>query len=159
MPCCQKDHDGWWKRSAKDLGLSIGAMMDLLSAGKMLAWETGSKASMKYQVKMKLINEGISLQNRIILCKAVERNDNYEDTKTQLAHAKLTKAYRRAHRQGAATDRTPQPKEVAREDQTRRNDRRKASRGIMDGHNAMYLLTGFFIGITFSLAITTKPRR
>ncbi|KAL7527919.1 LOW QUALITY PROTEIN: hypothetical protein ACHAXR_002189 [Thalassiosira sp. AJA248-18] len=77
MPCCQKDHDGWWKGLANRLvnssdddnaSLSIGALMDLLAAGKMMSWETGASAGVQYQVKMKLMDAAISLQNRMILC-------------------------------------------------------------------------------------------
>jgi 8-oxo-dGTP pyrophosphatase MutT (NUDIX family) len=103
MPCCQKDHAGYWKsltkRLAKGGSVSIGTLMDLLAAGKMSAWESGAKAGVKYQVKMKLMDESISpLQNRMILCKAVARGDEGDKAKMELAHQKLTFAYRRAHR-------------------------------------------------------------
>jgi len=111
MPCCQKDHDGWWKglknRLVKTRGknsnasLPIGALMDVLAAGKMMGWDTGSTAGVRYQVKMKLMNESISEQNRMILCKAVSRMDELGNAKgnkkKELAHEKLTRAYHRAH--------------------------------------------------------------
>ncbi|KAL9186618.1 hypothetical protein ACHAXT_005856 [Thalassiosira profunda] len=104
LPCCQKDHDGWWKGltrrlvSCSDSGnasLPIGTIMDLLAAGKMKGWQTGSTAGVRYQVKMKLMNEEISQQNRMILCKAVPRDKI--DAEREVAHEKLTQAYRRAH--------------------------------------------------------------
>ena len=154
MPCCQKDHDGWWKKSAKDLGVSIGVMMDILSAGKMMAWETGSKAGIKYQVKMKLIDEKISpLQNRIILCKALDRTDTNEDDKTQLAHEKLTKAYHRAHGRDIADDnKSEQP-----EDRAIRSN--SVDQHELPSNNSVSLLTGFFIGIAFSLVLTSSKLR
>ena len=76
--------------------------MDLLAAGKMMAWDTGLSAGVQYRVKMKLMDESISSQNRIILCKAEERNKNgssnsKRDMKREVAHAKLTRAYNKAH--------------------------------------------------------------
>ena len=107
MPCCQKDHDGWWKGLRNRLcgsggTLSIGALMDLLAAGKMMGWDTGSGAGVRYQVKMKLMDDSISQQNRMILCKAVAR-DKYCitvggcDIKKEIAHERLKRAYIRAH--------------------------------------------------------------
>ncbi|KAL7467529.1 hypothetical protein ACHAXS_007769 [Conticribra weissflogii] len=114
MPCCQKDHDGWWKGLTKRLvksnnnqsaSLSIGTIMDLLAAGKMMGWETGASAGVRYRVKMKLMDENISPhQNRIIMCRAESREGGLklqgskEDSAKALAHEKLTRAYRRAHR-------------------------------------------------------------
>jgi hypothetical protein len=77
--------------------------MDLLAAGKMMGWETGSGAGVRYQVKMKLMDESISEQNRMILCKAIARDSDFiadggRDNKTELAHEKLTRAYIRAHK-------------------------------------------------------------
>jgi 8-oxo-dGTP pyrophosphatase MutT (NUDIX family) len=108
MSCCQKDLDGWWKCLRNRLcgsggTLSIGALMDLLAAGKMMGWDTGSGAGVRYQVKMKLMDDSISQQNRMILCKAVAR-DKYcitvggRDEKTEFAHKRLTRAYIRAHK-------------------------------------------------------------
>ena len=145
MPCCQKDHDGSWKSLAKNMKQPVGVIMDLLSAGKMMAWETGSKASVKYQVKMKLIDERITpLHNRIILCKALDRNEDCDDVKTKRAHAKLTKAYSRAHRQQGREDRA--------EDKSN-------TRPYVMYDRAVSLLTGFCIGIAFSLLITSKSRK
>ena len=75
--------------------------MDVLAAGKMMGWDTGSTAGVRYQVNMKLMNESISEQNRMILCKAVSRMDELGNAKgnkkKELAHEKLTRAYHRAH--------------------------------------------------------------
>jgi len=158
MPCCQKDHDGWWKRSAKEMGLSIGAMIDVLSAGRMMAWETGAKADVKYQVKMKFIDKQISpLQNRIILCKAMHRCENVEDTKTKVAHKKLTKAYHRAHKRNTEDNQgknTNEDSALAHGGTIKNNDS-----SIIFGH-PVSLLTGFCLGIIFSLFITSSnPRK
>ncbi len=111
MPCCQKDHDGCWKGLRNRLcgsggTLSIGALMDLLAAGKMMGWDTGSGAGVRYQVKMKLMDESISQQNRMILCKAVARDNccitvGGRDEKKEFAHERLSRAYQRAHSKGS----------------------------------------------------------
>lgn len=103
MPCCYKDHiGGRWKGLVNALGLSsIGVLMDLLSAGKMM------RAG--YEVKMKMIDSNITPQNRLILCRHQLRgcenrnaslaNDQVgaEDNKVRGAHERLQKAYVRAH--------------------------------------------------------------
>jgi len=108
LPCCQKDHDGWWKgltkRLVKGSTIPIGVIMDLLAAGKMMAWDTGLSAGVRYEVKMKLMKESISPQNRMILCKAIRRDDENEQSnnkierKKALAHEKLQRAYHAAHK-------------------------------------------------------------
>ena len=104
-------NSGSWKGVAKTItkskgnnggSLSIGALMDLLAAGRMMAWDTGSTAGVRYQVKMKLMDSSISLQNRMILCKAIMKDMPSKETddidrKKELAHEKLTRAYKRAH--------------------------------------------------------------
>ncbi len=114
MPCCQKDHNGTWKglskrlanssehnsnNSQKSASLSFGTIMDLLAAGKMMAWNTGLKANAEYVVKMKLMDSSITPQhNRMIMCKSIERRDeNCNDEEREVAHQRLTRAYRRAH--------------------------------------------------------------
>ena len=109
MPCCQKDHKGSWKGLSKSLGnkssnsqgtasLSFGTIMDLLTAGKMMAWNTGLQANVEYVVKMKLMDSAITLQNRIIMCKSMHRkDDNCKDKEREAAHHRLALAYRRAH--------------------------------------------------------------
>lgn len=113
MPCCQKDHKGSWKGLSKSLAkskgnksgssqetasLSFGIIMDLLTAGKMMAWNTGLQANVHYSVKMKLMDSAITLQNRIIICKSMHRNDDTcNDEAREAAHQRLALAYRRAH--------------------------------------------------------------
>ena len=108
LPCCQKDHDGWWKgltkRLVKGSTIPIGVIMDVLVAGKMMAWSTGQRAGVRYEVKMKLMKESISPQNRMILCKAIRREGGDESNnskiakKKALAHERLTRAYYAAHK-------------------------------------------------------------
>ncbi|KAL7549006.1 hypothetical protein ACHAWF_012272 [Thalassiosira exigua] len=153
MPCCQKDLDGRWKGIAKRLvrrsnnsesaSLTIGALMDLLAAGKMMGWQTGAHAGVRYDVKMKLMDESISTQNRMILCKAIVReagiDGNVEgEKKKALAHERLTRAYHRAHggKGGAKGD---------------RND--KSSWCIPS------ILTGFCLGAAFSVLIAAQIRK
>jgi len=103
LPCCQKDHDGSWKAAGKTMGIPIGQLMDILTAGKMMSWTTGQNVGVKYQVKMKHIDEKITPQNRLILCKAVALDGsdkiakNRSNLKVDIAHKKLERAYKRAH--------------------------------------------------------------
>lgn len=65
-----------------------------------MGWDTGSGAGVRYEVKMKLMDESISQQNRMILCKAVTRDCigvEGRDEKKEFAHERLTRAYLRAH--------------------------------------------------------------
>ena len=151
MPCCQKDHWGWWKGLTKRLvdtrgdknntsSLSIGTIMDLLAAGKMMGWDTGLRAGVWYQVKMKLMDESISLQNRMILCKAMSRGDGDKDNeKKELAHKKLMRAYHRAHLL----------------------PRSKDSRKMMVATNwcSSSLLTGFCLGSVLTFLIASRIRK
>lgn len=164
MPCCQKDHDGWWKGLTKRLvksngkkssSLSIGAIMDLLAAGKMMAWNTGATAGVKYRVKMKLMDENISpLQNRMIICRAENRGNDgsgEEDAAKELAHQKLARAYRRAHRV---------PKDTEKEVATPAMTSKEITVGHYFSHTQSWLcipslLTGFSIGAAMSLFVVT----
>ena len=98
MPCCQKDYLGRWKQMAKSLNTSVGVVMDMLSAGKMI--QAG------YDVKVKLVDPKITPQNRLIMCRKVnDQHDparatcNSANTSSKVAKAKqrLEKAYDRAH--------------------------------------------------------------
>ena len=106
MPCCQKDHTQSWKGLSKRLAnnnensqeasLSFGTIMDLLAAGKMMAWTTGVRANIEYIVRMKLMDTSITPQhNRMIMCKSIPRGEH--DGEREAAHQRLTLAYRRAH--------------------------------------------------------------
>ena len=100
MPCCQKDMTGGsFKALSSPLNMNIGVLMDLLTAGKVMSWKNGIENGMKYQVKMKLIDEKITPQNRLILCKANQLDDfDLEQNKINDAHKRLEKAYIRAHK-------------------------------------------------------------
>ena len=100
MPCCQKDHtDGSWKALSKSLGITVGAVMDIVVAGKMMAWDTGRSSGVTYQVRMKQIDEKITPQNRLVMCKATYVDGKgTRDKVVEKAHKKLRKAYDRAHR-------------------------------------------------------------
>ena len=126
-----------------------------------MAWQTGSKAGVKYQVKMKLIDEKISpLQNRIILCKAIKR-DGQEYAKTKLAHEKLAKAYRRAHR-STAFDSITEAKELDKAEVLQSQEH--SSNSSMHNEKAnrfpfASLMTGFCIGMAFTFILASKLRR
>ncbi len=143
MPCCQKDHKGSWKGLSKRLAksnnsqetasLSFGTIMDLLTAGKMMAWTTGLQANVEYVVKMKLMDAAITLQNRIIMCKSMQRrDDNCNDEEREAAHQRLALAYRRAHN-------------VER-------GKKNRIRRLMDAFNQSFTLPGLVTGFCFGVA-------
>lgn len=150
MPCCQKDHKGSWKGLSKRLAkiseetasLSFGTIMDLLTAGKMMAWNTGLQANVEYVVKMKLMDTAITLQNRIIMCKSMQRrNDSCNDEKREAAHQRLTLAYRRAHNV----------------DKGKKNRiRRLTNAFINESLSLPGLVTGFCIGVACSHMLRRK---
>lgn len=57
-------------------------------------------AGVRYEVKMKLMKESISPQNRMVTCKAIRRDggDEPSNKKKALAHERLTRAYHAAHK-------------------------------------------------------------
>jgi len=134
MPCCQKDltEGSSWKQTSKNLSIPIGPTMDLLLAGKMMASE-------EYTVRMKLIDAKITPQNRIIICQRTGLNEAAPaSTKVELAHARLARAYFRAH------------------DRTREHNKSSlaekiwnVSRGVVDTP-VLYLGVGFLIGVVTS---------
>jgi len=95
MPCCQKDTSpgSSWKMVSKQVGVPIAKMMDILLAGKVMSWNT----STRYDVRMKVIDETITPQNRLILCRALDPKEDTHDTIVGRAHQRLEKAYNRAH--------------------------------------------------------------
>ena len=87
MPCCQKDFTGGsWKTFAKSSGTQFGVTSDLLLAG----WLEGRG----YQVRMKLIDEEVTPQNRLIVG---WRDYNEKTTAVDEHKKKLKIAYDRAH--------------------------------------------------------------
>ena len=147
LPCCQKDHDGWWKgltkRLVKGSTIPIGVIMDVLVAGKMMAWDTGQPAGVRYEVKMKLMKESISPQNRMILCKAILREGGDESSngkierKKALAHEKLQRAYHAAHKLPNESKSAPSKSDWCRSS----------------------LMTGFCIGSLFSFFLASQVAR
>lgn len=107
MSCCQKDHTGGaWKAVGKSIlqdsnvNLGIAPIMDLLTCGKIMSWRNGIDAGVEYQVRLKFIDSKITPQNRLILCKALDRGiDSSEKEAIAKAHARLELAYGKAHKQ------------------------------------------------------------
>ncbi len=99
MPCCQKDLTGGsFEATAAQLKMNIGVMMDILAAGKVLSWSNGRESGVKYQVEVKVIDEKITPQNRLVLARAVDLDtEDCEQKKIKDAHARLARAYHRAH--------------------------------------------------------------
>ena len=97
MPCCQKDTSGGaWKAVARSMGIGIGPLMDLLAAGRAMAPNSGASVGMTYRVKMKLIDEKITPQNRLIMCRACPPGDLPPSARDE-SHERLQRAYVRAH--------------------------------------------------------------
>lgn len=131
--------------------------MDILAAGKMMSRGTGLNAGVRYRVKMKLMDESISKQNRMILCKAMVRDCDeilYDDgrgrekSRMEVAHAKLTRAYHRAHR----LTRTGGPGEVAKKLSRWRDGDPISLKAGWCGHS---LLVGVCVGAALTLSISS----
>lgn len=100
MPCCQNDPtDGSsFKEFSKQVGIDIHILMDILTAGKVMSWNNGQDVDVQYQVRMKTIDEEITPQKRLILCKAGERAEIGNDaSRVEDAHKRLETAYTRVH--------------------------------------------------------------
>jgi 8-oxo-dGTP pyrophosphatase MutT (NUDIX family) len=109
MPCCQKDSNGgYWKSVAKKMNVPIAIVMDILLAGKAATWPVRD-GQQGYDVRIKVLDQSITPQNRLILCRAIGNspvnnsaimlpNDNISRNATvDKAQEKLERAYRRAH--------------------------------------------------------------
>jgi 8-oxo-dGTP pyrophosphatase MutT (NUDIX family) len=97
MPCCQKDtRERSWKDTSKNIQVPIAKVMDILLAGKVMSWTSGQQAGVEYDVRMKVIDEKITPQNRIILCRSRLISSRKNEVKEH-AHRKLQLAYKRAH--------------------------------------------------------------
>jgi 8-oxo-dGTP pyrophosphatase MutT (NUDIX family) len=96
MPCCQKDvsQGGSWKSTSRNLGISFATTMDLLLAGKAMSW------SLDYDIRMKTIDDKITPQNRIILCKP--KSQSIPSVSLDQVHERLRRAYRKAHQRQAS---------------------------------------------------------
>jgi 8-oxo-dGTP pyrophosphatase MutT (NUDIX family) len=100
MPCCQKDVSpgGAWKQTSRNLNLPLPSVMDLLLAGKVMAWS--------YDVRMKTIHENITPQNRVILCRPYCFGEEVKKVIVDKSHERLKRAYKKAH-QGSRPKRDP----------------------------------------------------
>ena len=95
LPCCQKDLSHRWKPFAKTLNISVGSVIDILSAGKMM--------QVGYDVKIKLIDLKITPQNRLILCRHNEREKKFKELKLENS-TRLDRAYQKAHKKLIASN-------------------------------------------------------
>jgi hypothetical protein len=110
MPCCQRDVNGYWKSVAQKMNVPIAIVMDILLAGKVATWHVGGQQG--YDVRIKVLDQSITPQNRLILCRAIgNRNSSSSSSDTILrpqdyisrnstidkANERLERAYRRAH--------------------------------------------------------------
>lgn len=98
MPCCQRDTSPGcsWKSTSKNLDIPIAKTMDILLAGRAMGWSDARHDEYSYDVRIKAIDESITPQNRIIMCKRVE-SDTCMNGEKDVAHEKLERAYRKAH--------------------------------------------------------------
>jgi 8-oxo-dGTP diphosphatase len=105
LPCCQKDQSpgSSWKSTSKNLSIPFASVMDLLQCGNIMGMGT-------YDVRMKVIDPRITPQNRIICCRALNKGESFasmeQQHKVAQAHARLTRAYRKAHA-GRSTNGSP----------------------------------------------------
>ncbi|CAD7926671.1 unnamed protein product [Amoebophrya sp. A120] len=140
MPCCHRDRTQGqrWKSTARHLADTFlgeqsgmmgeggksedkkvrrtkndqlfGTVTDLLTAGRMQVG--GKSAGVRYDVRMRFINENITPQNRILvgtaLSLAEEESSTMADTKKrQHAERQLSAAYRAAHKSKASVKERP----------------------------------------------------
>lgn len=134
MPCCQKDTSpgSSWKSTSKNLSIPIEKVMDILLAGKMMAFPN-------YDVRMKCMDPKITPQNRIILCRVLDKDDTTQQTVVEESHKKLETAYKRAHASQISVPRKSPTWEV--------------TNRIPGG---MYLTLGFATGIFTALAFRKR---
>ena len=102
MPCCQRDTSPGcsWKNASKNMGIPIAKTMDILLAGRVMGLHTASA----YDVRIKMIDETITTQNRIILCRKLDNGT--VDHSNDAAHAKLERTYRKAHKNSQRANQT-----------------------------------------------------
>lgn len=170
---------GWWKgltnriatSRGKNATLSIGALMDLLACGKMMGWDTGLNAGVRYQVKMKLIDEATTVQNRVILCKAIRRDavsshNGSREKKMELAHERLVRAYNRAHvlpingaEDGKRKKRNDLNEPVENNNRSSITEKRTTVPDSPTDWCVRSLLTGVCIGAGLSLVLASHTRR
>jgi 8-oxo-dGTP pyrophosphatase MutT (NUDIX family) len=135
MPCCQKDTSpgSSWKSTSKNLSIPIEKVMDILLAGKMMAFPN-------YDVRMRCMDPKITPQNRIITCRALDKDDTTQQAVVEESHKKLEIAYKRAH---ASQITAPRRKSTILEVTNR----------IPGG---MYLTLGFATGVFTALAFRKR---
>jgi 8-oxo-dGTP pyrophosphatase MutT (NUDIX family) len=137
MPCCQKDTSpgSSWKSTSKNLSIPMEKVMDILLAGKMMAFPN-------YDVRMKCMDPKITPQNRIILCRPLlDAHDTRQQAVVEESHKKLETAYKRAHASQITTPRKSTTLEVS------------STNRISGG---MYLTLAFATGIVTALAFRRR---
>ena len=176
MPSCQKDSSGgYWKSVAKKMNVPIAIVMDILLAGKAATWPV-RRDQPGYDVRIKVLDQTITPQNRLILCRATGGscpssssmtmlpNDNISrNTTIGKAQERLQRAYRRAH------DNIIQPSKV-----DKKNCGDLASFTVVAISNAVHdfwtrviqqkeqlsvLITGFCLGLLVAQTLVTHPDR
>lgn len=156
MSCCQKDHTGGaWKAVGKsilqdsDVNLGIAPIMDLLTCGKVMSWRNGIDAGVEYQVRLKFIDSKITPQNRLILCKALDRGiEGSEKEAIAKAHARLELAYGKAHK-----------KKVSNLSEDEKSIMKRPKLYIIDAmkkYVSKNLVYGFICGYTVSLVMSRR---
>jgi 8-oxo-dGTP pyrophosphatase MutT (NUDIX family) len=137
MPCCQKDLSpgSSWKLTSKNLNIPIAPVMDILLAGKIMGLGT-------HDVRMKSIDSKITPQNRIIICRRLEEQEQDQQSMKDKAHAKLDSAYKRAHAH-AVTNRRQSPK-------------RLGSNNALTITPVLYAATGFAVGLFTAFSLSRR---
>lgn len=95
MPCCQRDVSGGsWKALSRRLQVPFAVVSDLLLAGRTMALNSLED---RYETRMKVIDASITPQNRVICLRRRASLDGMVESRS-LAHTKLERAYKSAHR-------------------------------------------------------------
>ncbi|GFH46238.1 8-oxo-dGTP diphosphatase [Chaetoceros tenuissimus] len=156
MSCCQKDHTGGaWKAVGKNIlpdsnvNLGIAPIMDLLTCGKVMSWRNGIDVGVEYQVRLKFIDSKITPQNRLILCKGMDRGiESSEKDAIAKAHARLELAYGKAHKK--------KDNELSEDEKSIVKRSKLYIIDAMKKHVSKNLVYGFIFGYTVSLAMSRR---
>ena len=91
MPCCQKV-DPSLKAFAKAVKVEVGAVSDLMAAGRMMK---------NYKVKVRVLAKAATPQNRLIMCTLKSAVDlSAKEKSLRTAKDKLERVYHAAHKNG-----------------------------------------------------------
>eukprot|EP01083_Nonionella_stella_P289119 983945_1 len=105
-----------------------------------MSWTNGEKSGVSYQVRMKTIDAKITPQNRLILCRALEAStpgarEGLGRERSE-AHAKLERAYKKAHARQDGQNSNKDPNSNAASSNNHGKEVDKGSSSIKDGEES-----------------------